>query len=98
MEAAIWDDVIGLNGIRKMNSNGLRLLTICSEFNLTITNTIFRMEERYKTSWMHLKSKHRHLLDYVIVRKITSSFPKKTFAIRNPEGSTNHRLIAADIA
>ena len=97
-EAAVWDGVIGGNGVGKMNSNGLRLLTLCSEFNLTITNTIFRMKNRYKTSWMHPRSKHWRLLDYVIVRKSDLQYVKKTYAIRNAECSTDHRLIASDIA
>ena len=96
-EASVWDGVIGRNGVGKMNSNGLRLLTLCCEFNLTITNTIFRMKNRYKTSWMHPRSKHWHLIDYVIVRKRDLKFVKKTSAIRGAECSTDHRLIASDI-
>ena len=77
-DAAVWDGVIGRNGVGKMNSNGLRLLTLCSEFSLTITNTIFHMKNRYKTSWMHPRSKHWHLLDYVIVRQCDIKFVKNT--------------------
>ena len=97
-EATVWNGVIGRNGVGKMNSNGLRLLTLCCEFDLTITNTIFRMRDRLKTSWMHPRSKHWHLLDYVIVRKSDIQFVKKTAAIRGAECSTDHRLIASDIA
>ena len=57
-DAAVWDGTIGRNGVGKMNANGLRLLTLCAQFNLTIANTIFRMKDRYKTSWMHPRSKH----------------------------------------
>ena len=96
-DAAVWDGVIGRNGVGKMNSNGLRLLTLCSEFRLTITNTIFRMKNRYKTSWMHPRSKHWHLLDYVIVRQCDIKFVKKTSAIRGAECSTDHHLIASNI-
>ena len=97
-EASVWDGAIGGNGVGKMNSNGLRLLTLCCEFNLTISNTIFRMKDRFKTSWMHPRSKHWHLLDYVIVRKSDIQFVKKTSAIRGAECSSDHRLIASDIA
>ena len=41
-DVANWAGVIGPNGIRKFKSNGEMLLTFCSEFQLVITNTIFR--------------------------------------------------------
>ena len=34
-----WKRVLGSHGVGRMNSNSLRLLTICRDFNLSITNT-----------------------------------------------------------
>ena len=65
----IWKGVIGQHGVGHSNANGIRLLSLCAEHNLTITNTIFQMKNKYKTSWMHPRSKHWHLLDYIIVRR-----------------------------
>ena len=56
------------------------------------------MKNRYKTSWKHPRSKHWHLLDYVIVRKSDLKFVKKTSARRGAECSTDHRLIASDVS
>ena len=42
---------------------------MCAEHRLLITNTTFRMKNKHKTSWMHPRSKHWHLLDYVITRQ-----------------------------
>ena len=36
---------------------------------LLITNTVFRLPTRNKTSWMHPRSKHWHFIDYIIVRR-----------------------------
>ena len=97
-DAEVWNGVIGANGVGNMNANGLRLLTLCTEHQLVITNTVFRMKNRYKTSWMHPRSKHWHLIDYVIVRRADLRHVRKTAAIRGAECSTDHRLIASDIA
>ncbi|KAL1255532.1 hypothetical protein QQF64_013593 [Cirrhinus molitorella] len=68
-EHLVWSKVIGQHGAGKMNHNGLRLLSLCAEHQLVITNTIFQMKNGYKTTWLHPHSKHWHLLDYVIIRQ-----------------------------
>ena len=52
----LWN-AIGPQGVGKMNANGLRLLSLCSEHDLVITNTLFRLKTIHKTSWMHPRSK-----------------------------------------
>ena len=49
----LWPGIIDRHGAGNMNRNGLRLQSLCSEHNLTITNTIFQMKNKYKSSWMH---------------------------------------------
>ena len=65
----VWRNVSGRHGVGSVNSNGLRLLDLCSEFSLCITNTMFQLPNKYKMSWMHPRSKHWHLIDYIIVRR-----------------------------
>ncbi|KAJ3584268.1 hypothetical protein NHX12_014764 [Muraenolepis orangiensis] len=64
----LWRGTLGREGVGNTNSNGILLLTKCSEHNLVITNTLFRQKNKFKTSWMHPRSKLWHLIDYVIVR------------------------------
>ena len=44
------------------------LLSFCAENNLTITNTLFHQADKYKTTWMHHRSKQWHLIDSAICR------------------------------
>ena len=53
-----WEGVLSKNGTGKMNANGLLLLSKCTEYNLVITNTLFRIAGKYKNSWMHTRSKN----------------------------------------
>ena len=49
----------------KFNSS----MVFCSNEYVLITNTVFLLPNRTKTSWMHPRSKHLRLIQYVIVRR-----------------------------
>ncbi|CAJ1081178.1 hypothetical protein KUCAC02_027720%2C partial [Xyrichtys novacula] len=91
--SVVWKGMIGQHGAGHSNANGLRPLSLCAEHNLTITNTIFQMQNKYKTSWMHPGSKHWHLLDYIIVRHTDLRDVHVTRAMRGAERWTDHRMI-----
>ena len=88
----IFHGVIGQHCVGNMNSSGLRLLSLCSELGLAITNTFFQLSDMHNTSWMHSRSKHWHLIDYVIVRRRDLNEVQITRAMRGAECSTDHRL------
>ena len=50
---------MGKQGIRKCNSN---------EFELIVTNTMFKQKDERKTTYMHLRSRHWHMIDFIITR------------------------------
>ena len=62
----LWKGVLGRHGIGNSNVNGRLLLEFCSEHQLVITNTLFQQKGLFKATWRHPRSKHWHLLDYVL--------------------------------
>ena len=97
-DSETWEGVMGPHGVGKLNNNGMLLLTMCAENGLTVTNNLFRLANKYKTSWMHPRSKQWHLIDYVIVRRRDIRDVKITRAMRGAECWTDHQLIRAILA
>ena len=93
-----WENVIGSHGVGNENSNGTRLLSLCAQNELCITNTFFQQADRYKTTWMHPGTKRWHMIDYVITRRRDI---KEVFHTRAMCGSTvwsDHRLVRSKLA
>ena len=60
--------VMGKHGIGKCNSNGELLLALCSELEVIVTNTKFKQKDERKTTWMHPRSRHWHMIYFIITR------------------------------
>ena len=87
---------IGPNGMGKMNSNRLVLLTKCTEHSLVITNTLFCIKAWHKGTWRHPRSRHWHIIDYVpvITRKRDRQCVLNTPAITGSNSCfTDHRMV-----
>ena len=93
-----WQSVLGRHGIGKCNTNGELLLALCSEFELLLTNTVFKQREEHKTTWMHPRSKHWHLIDYIITRQRDRMDVHSTRTMRGANCLTDHPLLRSKIA
>ncbi|BHF59691.1 hypothetical protein SprV_0100265200 [Sparganum proliferum] len=85
--------VLGPHGFDGSNGNGLLLLRTFSEHRLILTYTYFRLPMREKARWMHPRSRHWHLLDYVLLRRQGQRSLMVTKTIPGAEEWTDHRLV-----
>ncbi|XP_033109346.1 craniofacial development protein 2-like [Anneissia japonica] len=88
-----WDRVVGKFGRGKTNSNGEMLLSLCTEFDLAVTNAYFNNPDGWYHSWCHPRSKHWHLLDYVLTRRADIKDVCSTRALRGADCHTDYRMI-----
>nr|VZI50645.1 unnamed protein product [Spirometra erinaceieuropaei] len=82
-----WRGVLGPNGLRRSNDNGPLLHRTCAEHCLILTSTFFCLPEREKATWRHPRSRHWHLLDYVLVRRRDQRDVLVTKAIAGADGN-----------
>ena len=92
-DSEAWKGVLGKHGVGNCNDNGRLLLEFCAELQLLITNTIFQQKDSHKTTWMHPRSKHWHLIDYIIVRQRDHRDVFHTRVMPSAECHTDHRLV-----
>lgn len=89
-----WEGVLGKEGVGNCNQNGLLLLGLCTEQELVVTNTLFRQKTRFKTTWMHPRSRHWHMIDYVLTRQRDRSDVHLTRVARGADDCwTDHKMV-----
>jgi len=93
----LWNKVIGRHGIGNKNANGSLLLDFCVKQGLVITNTVFQQANKLKASWMHSRSKHWHLIDYVLVRQRDLRDIRLTRVMRPTTAWSDHRMVRTSV-
>ena len=93
-----WPLVMGKHGIGKCNSNGERLLALCSEFELIVTSTMFNQKDDRKTTRMHPRSRHWHMIDFIMTRCRDKMDIHSTRAMRGDNCWTDHQMLTSKVA
>ena len=87
-----WD-ALDPYGTGKINSSGLILLELCSEFNLAICNIFFRQKQKHTFTWIHPRPKHGRMIDYIIIRKVDIRDVGNVRVLTSGECDTDHKLL-----
>ena len=85
-----WPSALGKYGIGKCYSNGELLLALCTEFDLIVTNTMFKQKVAHKTTRTHPRSRHRHMIDLIITRCSTRT-------MRGANCGTDHQMLRSRV-
>ena len=85
-----WEGILDQQRVGAENSNGTLLLSFCAAYGLVITNTLFQQKTSPKTTWMHSRFSHWHLLDYAIVWQRDRRDVHLTRAIRHTTTSDSY--------
>ena len=97
-DKASWEGELGKQVAGKCNSSIILLLQTYATHNLLITNTLFHVPTHNKTSWIHPRSKHWHLIDHVIVRRRDWEVVRVTKFMCGAECWTDNRLIISKLS
>ena len=93
-----WPLVTGKHGLGKCDSNGELLLALCSEFELIVTNTMFKQKDERKTTWLHPGSKHWHMIDFIITMCRDKMDIHSSQSMRGANWWTNHQMLRSKVA
>ena len=88
---------MGEHGIGKCNSNGELLLSLCSEFELIVTTTMFKQKDERKTTWIHPRSRHWHMIDFIITRCRDKKDIHSTRVMRGANCWTDHHMLRSKV-
>ena len=67
-------------------------------FDLIVPNTMFKQKDERKTTWMHPRSRHWHMIDFITTRCRDKMDIHSTRAMRGANCWTDHQMLRAKVA
>ena len=93
-----WPLVMGKHGIGRCNSNGVLLLALCSEFELIVTNTMFKQKGERKITCMHPRSGQWYMIDFIITRCQNNMDINSSRAMRGGNCRPDRQMLKSKVA
>lgn len=86
-------EVVGRFGENELNDNGERLIEICEQFDLRITNTFFQHRDIHKYTWQQDTRNMRTIIDYIIIRQRPTCTINDNRVHRGADCGSDHFLL-----
>ena len=86
-------NVVGNYGLGRSNIRGEMLVDFCVRNNLTITNTLFKNNNRRRYTWKAPGDIRRMQLDYIIVRQRYKTSVKNSCSYPGTDVDSDHNLV-----
>ena len=93
----VWDGVLGVHGLGKMNEAGMFLLSFCSMNCLSIMNTMYEKRDIHKRSWQHPGTKKWHSIDFILMRQSQRRRCIDVQVMRGADCWSDHKMVRAKL-
>lgn len=87
------DKVVGPYGENTVNNNGGRLIDLCTQNQLKISNGHYRHKDIHKYTWRQPSRQLKSIIDYIITGQTTSFTTLDTRVYRGAECGSDHHLL-----
>ena len=87
--------IVGRLGLGKPNEAGEKLIEVCQENSLAITNTCFQLPKRRLYTWISLNGQHRNQIDYILCNRRWKSSIALAKIRLGADCSIHHELLLA---
>jgi len=90
--------VVGQYGEPTKNDNGCRLITLCEQNELKITNGFYQHRDIHKYTWTQNTRRLKSIIDYLIIKQKSRLLVTDVRVYRGATCGSDHHLLKAKIA
>ena len=90
--------IVGPFGEVTVNDNGSRIIDVCEQRELKVLNGFYQHKDIHKYTWVQPTRGLRSIIDYVLVKQITSLKIQQVRVCRGLSCGSDHYFLRADVA